>query len=212
MHIWKAQISDVKDHSRRNILHYFVKLFEDNVLRGVKETEGMNIYELFKELPENGNFLRKSLIHMDPNDGNILISNPESPHADGIIDFDDIQIAYLIDDLTVALSHCFHGVPKTNPQTNRLAPSFKKYVHGLVQGYNRVLKLNEEEARCLYYFLGVRIGMCLVLESRDILMDPSNNHIGYDHELLWGYLEELSRVDPREFESVVREGCGFEVK
>lgn len=58
--------------------------------------------------------LRKKLVHMDPNEGNALISEPYSAHPkiDAIIDFDDIQIDFLVADLACTLAHCLHKPPK----------------------------------------------------------------------------------------------------
>ena len=81
-------IPDIKD---RNIVYYFFKQFEENVL---------------PILPE----LRTSLIHNDANEWNVLVAHEE---VSGIIDFGDLTHSLLINELAVAITYSCYD--KENP-------------------------------------------------------------------------------------------------
>lgn len=53
---------------------------------------------------------------MDPTEDNCMMGNPTQPYVDSIIDFDDLQLAYIVDDFVCVLAHCLHELPKIYPQ------------------------------------------------------------------------------------------------
>ncbi len=81
-------IPDVKD---RNIVFYFFKQFEENVVPA---------------LPE----LRTSIIHNDANEWNVLVTDEE---VSGIIDFGDMTHSLLINELAIAITYSCYD--KENP-------------------------------------------------------------------------------------------------
>ena len=81
-------IPDIKD---RNIVYYFIKQFEENVVTA---------------LPE----LRTSIIYNDANEWNVLVTHEE---VSGIIDFGDLTHSLLINELAIAITYSCYD--KENP-------------------------------------------------------------------------------------------------
>ena len=87
----KKYINDIPNIKNRNIVQYFFKQFEEEVV---------------PLLPE----LRKQIIHNDANDWNLMVGNGE---ITGLIDFGDMVYSPLINELAVAITYaCFD---KENP-------------------------------------------------------------------------------------------------
>lgn len=58
-------------------------------------------------------------MHMDLTEENCLMSSLDEPIVDSIIDFDDIKIAYVVDDLVCIIGHCMHTIPKIHENNER---------------------------------------------------------------------------------------------
>jgi len=91
--------------------------------------------------------LRKSIIHGDANDGNVLVNNKK---VTGIIDFGDICHSYLVNELAIAITYVMFN--NENPLQSG---------SWLVQAYNKVLPLKKNEIEILYYLIGARLAMSL---------------------------------------------------
>ena len=91
--------------------------------------------------------LRKSIIHGDANDGNVLVNNKK---VTGIIDFGDMCYSYLVNELAIAITYVMFN--NENPLQSG---------SWLVQAYNKVLPLKKNEIEILYYLIGARLAMSL---------------------------------------------------
>lgn len=87
----KKYLNAIPNAHDRNIVHYFFKQFEENVM---------------PLLPE----LRKQIIHNDANEWNLLVQDQT---ISGIIDFGDLAHSHLINEVAVALTYACYD--KENP-------------------------------------------------------------------------------------------------
>jgi len=108
----KKYIQDIPDSKNRNLVRYFLQQFEQNVV---------------PVLPE----LRKSIIHNDANEWNVLVMNGK---VSSIIDFGDLAYSPLIHELAVALTYACYD--KKNPL---------EWAPIILESYHRILPLEEIE-------------------------------------------------------------------
>jgi len=99
-------------------------------------------YQLTKDLKKiNKHKLRKGVIHGDFNQSNLLIYQSK---LKAILDWDDVHEDYLIQELAVFIAHSFVG--------EKIDLNIKIYL----KEYQKILKLNFEEQKALYYFIKKR--------------------------------------------------------
>jgi ethanolamine-phosphate phospho-lyase len=91
--------------------------------------------------------LRKSTIHGDANDWNVLEQNG---HISGFIDFGDMAYTPLINELAIAIPYAIFG--KENPIECAAI---------IVKAYHQEYPLEELELELLYYLIGARLAVSL---------------------------------------------------
>ena len=95
--------------------------------------------------------LRKSFIHNDINDHNVIITKKlVNPDVKGIIDFGDTLKSQTINDLAVTCTYAIMNC--TNPLSSAIS---------VVKGYNENYKLFDSELYHLYNLIGMRLVVSL---------------------------------------------------
>ena len=112
----KKYIQDIANAKDRSTVEYFFQQFEENVV---------------PTLPD----LRKSVIHNDANDWNVLVNNGE---ISGLIDFGDLAYSPLINELAVAITYACYD--KENPL---------KWASIILKSYHNKLPIEEKEIKVL---------------------------------------------------------------
>jgi Ser/Thr protein kinase RdoA (MazF antagonist) len=107
--------------------------------------------------------LRKSIIHNDANDWNVLVQNGK---VSGLIDFGDMVYAPLIQELAVAISYAMFE--KDDPI---------KWAAYIISGYHEILPLEEKELELMYYLIAARLCMSVILSSEGIQNNPKNEYL-----------------------------------
>jgi len=129
--------------------HQF-KLEKNNVLKINKLDIKKEEKSLIKDLKKiNRKKLRKSIIHSDLGDSNLLFKNN---NLVAIIDWDDAHRDYLIYELSAVISSFFISKDLVKKEQIKL---FLKH-------YQKELKINSEEKKALYYFTKDRIIKALI--------------------------------------------------
>jgi Ser/Thr protein kinase RdoA (MazF antagonist) len=95
--------------------------------------------------------LRRQLIHNDFNATNVLVDAGRSDHVSGVIDFGDLTIGPLINDLAVAASR--HASPD-DPLPG---------ISAVCSGYISAIRLWPEEANALFDLICLRFAMRLTI-------------------------------------------------
>ncbi len=175
----KNYLNEISSKKVRKIIHYFMNQYEENVV------------PFFLDL-------RKSTIHNDANNWNILfIGNDVS----GVIDFGDISHSHLINELAIAISYtCFN---KDNPLEWALV---------LLESYNKILPLETKEIEVLYYSIAMRLCISISNSNHYQKLFPENKYISISQkpaiELLWKWI----KINPVEAENKFKETVGMKVE
>ena len=124
-----SSAKSIADTTLRKVVDYSLLQFKEHVL---------------PELPQ----LRKSIIHNDANDWNVLVRNGKDA---GMIDFGDMVYAPLIQELAVALSYAL--MAKHDPL---------KWAGYIIKAYHKICPLHEREIDLIYYLVAARLSMSLI--------------------------------------------------
>ena len=113
-----------------------------------KEQEIVNFYvQKFKSIQPEYQKLRKSTIHNDANDNNILVSdNLQNPTVHAIIDYGDSVYSQVINDLSVCLAY---GIMDFEQPLEASRP--------IIAGYHEKFPLLDDELKVLYITTAMRL-------------------------------------------------------
>jgi Ser/Thr protein kinase RdoA (MazF antagonist) len=107
--------------------------------------------------------LRRSVIHGDANDYNVLV---DADRVSGLIDFGDIVYSWTIGNLAVALAYVVLG--KDDPLVAA------KYV---IDGYRQEFELHDEELDVLWKLVRLRLAMSVCLAAHQLRQRPENEYL-----------------------------------
>ena len=165
----------IKDPSKRKIVLFYFQQFDEFVEPKLKE-------------------LRRSIIHNDANEWNLLINKKKEL---SIIDFGDLSESQLINEVAVAITYSTYG--KNDPIKSGCI---------LLKSYNRIIKLTDLEISLLYYLIASKlcISVCNSAYSKEI--NPSNKYALISEKKAWKMLEKLIKISPKFAENEFRKATG----
>jgi len=105
--------------------------------------------------------LRRSVIHGDANDYNVLV-DPDSMTVSGLIDFGDMVYSYTIGDLAIAIAYVVLG--EGDP-------------HDVIVGYTSECGLLDEEREALWPLVRLRLAMSVCIAAYQIRQEPENEYL-----------------------------------
>lgn len=105
--------------------------------------------------------LRRSVIHGDANDYNVLV-DPESMTVSGLIDFGDMVYSYTVGDLAIALAYVVLG--EGDPRD-------------VIAGYTSEFGLLDEEREALWPLVRLRLAMSVCIAAHQIRQQPENEYL-----------------------------------
>jgi len=109
--------------------------------------------------------LRRSVIHGDANDYNLLV-DPESMTITGLIDFGDMVYSYTVGDLAIAIAYVI--LDKTDPHAAAAE---------IVSGYRSEFALLDEELEALWPLVRLRLAMSVCLAAHQLRQQPENKYL-----------------------------------
>lgn len=112
--------------------------------------------------PLNG--LRRSVIHADANDYNVLV---EGNKVVGLIDFGDVIYSYTVGELAIAVAYVALG--KEDPYA-AAAP--------VIEGYRKEFELTKAELNALWPLVRLRLCMSVCIAAYQQETDPENEYLG----------------------------------
>lgn len=166
----------VQEPSRRRIVDYFLAQF-------------------LKKVEKKLSYLRKSTIHGDANNWNVLVQNEQ---ITGFIDFGDIVYSNLINEIAIAIAY---GVTNTNKPM--------AFAAEMVRGYHQVFPLQEAEIELLYYLIAVRLCTTVCMAAYTISLHPENEYIMISVKPAWNLLEKWIKINSDTAENAFREAAGY---
>ena len=175
----KKYIQDIANAKDRSTVKYFFQQFEENVA---------------PVLPD----LRKSIIHNDANDWNVLVNNGK---ISGIIDFGDLAYSPLINELAVALTYACYG--KENPL---------EWASIILKSYHNILPIEEKEIQVLYYLIAARLCISVCNSAHSKKENPNNEYASVSEKSAWKMLYRWLSINPIASENRFRSALGLPVK
>lgn len=121
--------------------------------------------------------LRRSVIHGDANDYNVLV---EADRIAGLIDFGDIVYSWTVGNLAVALAYVVLG--KEDP----IAPA-----QHVIDGYNEEFELLDEEREVLWRLVRLRLAMSVCLAAEQLRQRPENEYLSISQRAIRETLPRL---------------------
>ncbi len=177
--LWTGEKLHFFDGENREILKYFQQLFKDH-------------------LPEYEQ-LRKSVIHNDANDNNILVSSDIiDPKVAALIDFGDAIHTQSINDLAIA---CAYGVMNHN---DPLEAALR-----IVAGYHHSFPLLEEELNHLFSCIAMRLVISVTKSAMAKANEPENEYLRISEQPAWEVLKKWYTIHPDFALFSFRNACGF---
>lgn len=125
--------------------------------------------------------LRRSIVHGDANDYNVLV---DQNRVVGLIDFGDIVHSYTVGDLAIAVAYVVLG--KDDP-FNAAAP--------LIEGYREEFELNKDEVEALWPLVRLRLCMSVCIAAHQQAENPENEYLGISQGLIEETLPRLFATD-----------------
>ncbi len=148
--------------------------------------------------------LRRSVVHGDLNDYNILVhdaANPArcEPHVAGIVDFGDMVYTYTVADLAIACAYVM--LDATDPVAAA--------AH-VVRGYHAAFPLTEDEVATLYALIILRLAMSAAIAADQMHQQPHQQYLAVSQAPIRRTLPKLVSTPFRLAEAVFRDACGWE--
>jgi Ser/Thr protein kinase RdoA (MazF antagonist) len=122
---------------------------------------------------------RRSVIHADANDYNVLVDE-ESSEVVGLIDFGDVVYSYTVGDLAIAVAYVVLG--KEDPFV-AAAP--------VIEGYQEEFELTKAELDALWTLVRLRLCMSVCLAAYQQEQNPENEYLGISQKLIAETLPRL---------------------
>ena len=151
------------------ILNEFGGLIEDQSLREL----------VFKCRIDEEISLRRSVIHGDANDYNVLV-DPERIVVTGLIDFGDMVYSYTVGDLAIAIAYVV--LDQDDP---RVAAA------EVINGYTSEFHLLDDEREALWRLVLLRLAMSVCLAAYQLRQQPENEYLRISQKAI---KENLPRI------------------
>ncbi|HTM64373.1 MAG TPA: aminotransferase class III-fold pyridoxal phosphate-dependent enzyme [Gammaproteobacteria bacterium] len=140
--------------------------------------------------------LRRSIIHGDLNDYNILVSNDD--RVTGFIDFGDVVESATICELAVALAYVMMNKPDPIAAATHVVKSF-----------HRVFPLNDNEFEILFDLVCMRLCISVVNSAMRKIENPDDAYLIISEKPAWELLKKLRSVDVEFAADYFRDACGI---
>ena len=141
--------------------------------------------------------LRKSFIHNDINDHNVIITKKlVNPDVKGIIDFGDTLKSQTINDLAVTCTYAIMNC--TNPLSSAIS---------VVRGYNENYKLFDSELYHLYNLIGMRLVVSLTKSAINKTEFKENKYLLISEDSAWDLIYKWHSIDRKFAHYNFRKAC-----
>ena len=139
--------------------------------------------------------LRKSAIHNDPNDYNVIVAGPS---VAGLIDFGDMIYSFTAADLAIAIAYAVLNKP------DPLAAAAE-----IVRGYHSEYPLTDDELAALFGLARLRLCMSVCIGAHQQRQRPDDEYLSVSQQPIRDALPKLAQIHPRFAEAVFRHACGL---
>ena len=144
--------------------------------------------------------LRKSVIHSDANDYNVLVTLDEqwTLRVAGIIDFGDMVYTHTVNE--VAIGAAYAMLNKADPLS---------VAQEIVRGYHAVSPLTADELAVLYDLICMRLCVSVCVAAHQHAAAPDNAYLLISQAPIWRLLAQLKALHPSFAHYALRAACGL---
>jgi len=144
--------------------------------------------------------LRRSPIHNDANDHNVLVegSDDSSLRVVGLIDFGDMVHSYTVGDLAVAIAYAILDKPDPLAAAAEVAAA-----------YHAELPLNDAELKALFDLVCMRLCMSVCHAAQQQRRRPEDDYLSISQQAIREVLPRLAVIDRDDAAAVLRQACGL---
>jgi Ser/Thr protein kinase RdoA (MazF antagonist) len=128
--------------------------------------------------------IRRSLIHNDANDHNVLV-DAEARSVIGLLDFGDMVESVTVNEAAVAAAYALLDVEQP-----------LEAVAAVGEGFHHVLPLTPAEIRVLFELVIARLVTSVALSAHQASLDPGDPYLTISEAPAWRAIEALLRIDP----------------
>src|SRR5262249_2500992 len=137
--------------------------------------------------------LRRSVIHGDANDHNVIVSGST---VSGFIDYGDIVHSLTVADPAIAIAYA--ALDERRPLA---------VARSIVSGYPQAHGLTETEIRALWDLVLLRLCMSVALAAHQQAQRPENDYLAISQAPIVRTLPRLAAIPTRFAEAALREAC-----
>lgn len=180
----ETSLDQIEDRGRRAMVELSLALFKERVV---------------PVLPR----LRRSVIHSDANDYNVLVDaavEAEPREVRTVIDFGDMHRGLTVAEAAIGAAYALLG---TRDPLRAAAL--------VVQGYHLSHPLEEAEADVVFPLILARLAVSVTNAALRKKVRPDDPYVTISEAPAWGALEALTRVSPDLARAVFRQACGYPV-
>ncbi|WP_190809563.1 aminotransferase class III-fold pyridoxal phosphate-dependent enzyme [Flagellimonas sp. S3867] len=177
--LWIKQHLDLFNKEEKKILSFFIEQFEKNLDSYAK--------------------LRKSVVHNDANDNNIIVSEDlVNPKVNAFIDYGDAIYTQIINDVAIA---CAYAIMNHTDPLDAALP--------IVRGYHSTFPLMEKELEHLYAAIAMRLAISVTKSALNKIKEPDNTYLLISEKPAWEVLKKWFQINADFAHYSFREACGF---
>jgi len=154
---------------------------------------------VFESKFEEYSELRKSVVHNDANDNNVIVSSGLiNPKVKAAIDYGDAIHTQIINDVAIAAAY---AIMNHNDVLEAALP--------IVSGYHSTFQLQEVELAHLYSAIAMRLVISVTKSAINKIEEPDNEYLLISEKPAWEVLRKWQGISPDFAEYSFRKACGF---
>ena len=123
--------------------------------------------------------LRRSVIHGDANDYNVLV-DPERMIVTGLLDFGDMVYSYTVGELAIAIAYVVLDKPDPRAAADQV-----------IEGYASEFRLFDEELEMLWPLVRLRLAMSVCIAASQLREQPENEYLRISQKSIEASLPRL---------------------
>jgi 4-aminobutyrate aminotransferase-like enzyme/Ser/Thr protein kinase RdoA (MazF antagonist) len=164
-----------------------------------QQTMIMHFQKQFEAAQPTYTKLRKSIVHNDVNDNNILVSEDlTQPKVKSIIDFGDAIYTQTINDLAIA---CAYAIMHHNEPLEAASH--------IIKGYHKSFPIKQEELYHLYICIAMRLVISVTKSAINKTKEPENNYLLISEKPAWALIKKWFHITPEFALYSFRAACEF---
>ena len=168
-----------------------------NLFKSQKKNYIDHFYKGFKSIESQLANCRKSIVHNDINDNNIIIQ-PNNEKVIGFIDFGDATYTATINDLAICVTYAIM-------QKEQLLEAALE----VIKGYHASFPLQENELELLYWLVGARLVISLTKSEINAKSEPENKYHQVSTAAAWELIENWYHIKPYLAGELFKDACGY---